>query len=144
MARLQIGVDGAGRCRAPALSGAMRSALPILPGLLASMLILPCPALADEPTLVEQQAVMEHFRNTFVLPQFTRWEFDVAKPYRLGGRLICGHVNFQNSNRVYQGEKAFYVVIKDGKYSEGGIVGNQIQDPSGATTFAYKILCARD
>ena len=122
----------------------MRSALPILPGLLASMLILPCPALADEPTLVEQQAVMEHFRNTFVLPQFTRWEFDVAKPYRLGGRLICGHVNFQNSNRVYQGEKAFYVVIKDGKYSEGGIVGNQIQDPSGATTFAYKILCARD
>jgi len=120
----------------------MRAALRILPCLIATMLIPPCPASAAETTLADQQAVMEHFRPIFVLPQFTRWRFDDSKPYQLGGTLICGQVNFQNSNRVFLGFKDFYIVIKDGKYQEGGIVGNEIQDPSGATAFAYKILCA--
>jgi hypothetical protein len=119
----------------------MRAAPSILPGLLAALLTLPCPAAAGEPTLADRQAVIEHFRPIFVLPQFTRWQFDDAKPYRLGGTLVCGHVNFQNSNRVYLGNEAFYIVLKEGKYQEGGIVGNEIQDPSGATAFAYKILC---
>jgi hypothetical protein len=144
MAWLQIVVGGAGRCGHRALSGAMRAALHILPGLLAAMLSLPRPASAGEPTLADRQAVMEYFRPMFVLPQFTRWRFEDAKPYRLGGTLVCGHVNFQNSNRVFQGDKEFYIVIKDGKYKEGGIIGNAIQDPSGATAFAYKILCTTE
>jgi hypothetical protein len=76
-----------------------------------------------------------------VLPDFTKWRWDNAKPYPLGGRLICGHVNFQNSNRRYMGEEAFYAVVRDGKYREGGVVGNMIQDPAGTVRFAYKTLC---
>jgi hypothetical protein len=119
----------------------MRTAHSLSSAILAALLILPGPACAAEATPEEQQVIIEHFRNTFVLPQFTRWRFDEAKPYQLGGRLICGHVNFQNSNRRYEGEKAFYIVVRDGKYREGGIVGNQIQDPAGAVRFAYRTLC---
>jgi hypothetical protein len=119
----------------------MRVARHILPGILASILSLPCPAPGDEVALADQQVITEHFRPIFVYPQFTRWRFETAAPYRLGGMLICGHVNFQNSNRVFVGEKPFYTVVRNGRYLEGGIVGNKVEDPAGSVAFAYSLLC---
>jgi hypothetical protein len=121
----------------------MRIARPILPGILAAILSLPCAARCDEVSLADQQVILEHFRTTFVYPQFTHWQFDDAKPYELGGTLVCGQVNFQNSNRVFMGAKPFYSVVRDGRYMEGGIVGNKVQDPAGTVTFAYDVLCKR-
>jgi len=123
----------------------MRIAQNILSRILTPLLILANPAigpaLAAPVTLADQQVVIEHFRSTFVLPQFTQWRFDKAGPYRLGGTLICGGVNFQNSVRRYVGEQPFYAVVRDGKFTEGGIVGNAVQDPAGTVQFAYNILC---
>jgi hypothetical protein len=119
----------------------MRIARFTVPGILTAILCLPCPASADPVALADQQVIIEHFRTTFVYPQFTQWRFEDAKPYRLGGMAICGHVNFQNSNRVYIGEKPFYTVVRDGRYLEGGILGSAYLDSTGATKFAYHILC---
>ncbi len=110
---------------------------------LAALLILPSVSPAAEVTQAEQQVVIDHFQTIFVLPAFNRWRFDDARPYQLGGRVVCGHVNYQNSNRRYVGNTPFYVVVKDGKYVEGGLVGNFIQDPAGTIGFAYKLLCKR-
>jgi hypothetical protein len=113
----------------------------IAPLILAAILTPPCLAHADAVAPADQDVIIEHFRTTFVYPQFTSWRFEDAKPYRLGGTLVCGHVNFENSNRVFVGEKPFYTVVKDGHFLEGGIVGNKVQDPAGTIAFAYKILC---
>ena len=119
----------------------MRIARLILPGIIAGILSLPCTAPGDEVALADQQVIIEHFRTTFVYPQFTQWRFESAAPYRLGGNLVCGHVNFQNSNRVFVGEKPFYTVVRNGQYLEGGIVGSKVEDPAGTIAFAYNLLC---
>jgi hypothetical protein len=121
----------------------MRIARRTLIAIAATVLSLPCPASANTVSLADQQVVMEHFRPMFVYPQFSRWRFDSAAPYWLGGTLVCGHVNFENSNRTFEGERAFYMVIRDGSYLEGGIVGNMVEDPAGTIRFAYHLLCEK-
>jgi hypothetical protein len=112
-----------------------------LPGLLAFFLILSGAALADTVPPDLQRITMEHFLPSFVYPDLVQWEWDSAKPYPLGGTAVCGKVNFPNSNRRYLGYKEFYALVVDGKYQEGGIVGNNVQDPAGAIGFAYRTVC---
>lgn len=88
-----------------------------------------------------QQPVIDHFRGVFVLPDLVIWQFDQAKPYPLGGMTVCGHVNILNSTRRYMGLQPFYAVVRDGAWVEGDIVGNKVQDPTGAVAASYKTLC---
>jgi hypothetical protein len=110
--------------------------------ILAAMLpALATAALADPVTPDMQKIVIDHFRRFLVLPDFSIWHFDEAKPNTLGGTLVCGTVNYQNSNRRYQGFRPFYMVIRNGAFSEGGITGNFVEDGLGRFKAAYELLC---
>jgi len=88
-----------------------------------------------------KQPTMLYFRKLFVLPDTTIWHFDYAKPYPLGGITVCGRVNFQNSDRVYSGDKLFYTVFQDGKVIDGGVLGNVVDDPVGTTAASRHSFC---
>ena len=87
--------------------------------------------------------VKAHFAPEFVLPWTTIWHFQAPRTYRAGSMLMCGQVNYMNSARVYSGFLPFYAVIRSDDVSESGIVGNKVQDPTGATLFAYNVLCTQ-
>lgn len=109
--------------------------------LLAMLVVVPVTGRAGEVPLAHQTIAKGAFRDQFVLPDQVLWRFDKEVPYPAGGDVVCGAVNFQNSNRIYIGYKSFYAVIRHGEFSEGGIVGNQVQDPTGNIQFAFNTLC---
>jgi hypothetical protein len=88
-----------------------------------------------------KQPTMLYFRKLFVLPDTVLWHFDFSKPYPLGGTTLCGRVNFQNSMRVYGGDKLFYTIFQDGKLVDGGVVGNVVDDPVGTTAASRRRFC---
>ncbi len=121
----------------------MRAALAFL-----AVLALSSPALADgDSTLTDAQlqaVVKAHFAHIFVLPYTTVWHFERPKPYRAGSIVMCGQVNYMNSGRTYSGFLPFYAVLRSDDVSESGIIGNKVQDPTGATLFAYGVLCTQN
>jgi hypothetical protein len=90
-----------------------------------------------------REAVINHFSPQLVLPRTAIWHFMSASPYLLGGTLVCGDVNYQNSVKKYVGRLPFYLVVKaNGETGDGGMLPeNRRSDPTGTARSTYIKLC---
>jgi hypothetical protein len=90
-----------------------------------------------------QEAVIDHFSPELVLPRTAIWHFSSATPYLLGGTLVCGNVNYQNSVKKYVGRLPFYlVVLKNGTTGDGGLLPEDpLLDPTDTARSTYVRLC---
>jgi len=103
-------------------------------------------ALAAQQANVPQdlkQVVIDHFSPMFVVPQTAIWEFDTMSHYLLGGTLICGKVNYQDSLHHYVGPQPFYLVIKsDHSTGDGDLLPLYVvRDPTGTKRSTYTKVC---
>jgi hypothetical protein len=89
----------------------------------------------------ERDLVTGFFRKFLVLPDNAVWRFESVRPF-LNGDVVCGHVNYQNSDRRYLGFVGFYAEIRHGEVRESGMEPQlKAEDPAGAIEFAYQIHC---
>jgi len=90
-----------------------------------------------------KRVVIDHFSPMFVVPQTAIWEFDSISHYLLGGTLICGKVNYQDSLRHYLGMQPFYLVIKsDHSTGDGDLLPLfASRDPTGTKRSTYVKVC---
>jgi hypothetical protein len=108
-----------------------------------SVLFLSAAAPAENNVpLALQQRVIAHYSHLFIMPQTAIWEFESARPYLLGGTIVCGHVNYQNSERRYVGASAFYLVLTDTGTGDGDVLpAKAVQDPTGTIRSTYLQVC---
>jgi hypothetical protein len=121
----------------------MRLTLCLLALLAAAPLRAETAPFPTDKDLALQQVVRDKLDPIFVTPETTRWQFEPWKPFRSGSELVCGHVSYMNSGRVYSPFQPFYAIIRRGTVTESGILGNRVQDPTGATRFAYETVCTQ-
>jgi hypothetical protein len=100
------------------------------------------PASIDVPPDI-RQAVIARLSPQFAVKETAIWEFDSLTPYILGGTLVCGKVNFQNSLRRYMGMLPFYIVVKrGGATGDSGIMPLNLEDdPTGTQYATYRKIC---
>jgi hypothetical protein len=92
--------------------------------------------------LALQRRVIAHYSHLFLRPQTALWQFDVARPYLLGGTLVCGHVNYEDSEHRYVGASPFYLVLTDSGTGDGDVLpADPTQDPTGTITSTYRAVC---
>jgi hypothetical protein len=90
-----------------------------------------------------QQAVIEKFARSFLLPQLVMWDFGFMQPYPTGGIAVCGFVNYPDSTRQYVGKLPFFARFQAGRIVQAGIVArSHLEDPVHASADAHKIACA--
>src|SRR5580692_11311334 len=92
-----------------------------------ALLFLAAAAPANSPAdnnvpVALQQRVIDHYSHLFIMPQTAIWQFDFARPFLLGGTLVCGHVNYQNSERQYVGAQPFYLVLTEEGTGDGDVL----------------------
>jgi hypothetical protein len=87
--------------------------------------------------------VIDHFSPMFVVPQTAIWEFDSISHYLLGGTLICGKVNYQDSLHRYVGLQPFYLVVRSNhSIGDGDLLPLYvIRDPTGTKRSTYTKVC---
>lgn len=110
---------------------------------LALVLLAAAPSADASVSATLQEAVIDHFSLQLVLPRTAIWHFVSASPYLLGGTLICGDVNYQNSVKRYVGRLPFYLVVKgNGVTGDGGLLPEDPHsDPTGTVRSTYVKLC---
>jgi len=89
-----------------------------------------------------QRRVIAYYSHLFMVPQTAIWQFDSARPYLLGGTVVCGRVNYQNSEHRYVGASAFYLVLTETGTGDGNVLpADPKQDPTGTITSTYRQVC---
>jgi hypothetical protein len=121
----------------------MRFTLPILALLLPMVVLAAAPPANASISPMLRDAVIDHFSPQLVLPRTAIWHFASASPYLLGGTLVCGDVNYQNSVKKYVGRLPFYLVVKrNGLTGDGGMLPEDpLMDPTDTARGTYVKLC---
>lgn len=123
--------------------GALCAALALL-----TLGLRPCPAWAEPgdrpvPRALRVQ-VAQYFAPKWVLPELVQYNWLALRDVPGGDVVVCGMVNYQDSERVYVGWRAFFAVIHGDTIPTARIQPlSPVDDPVGSITNTFNLLCHR-